>query len=767
MNKALILIFLNLLICVQFVIAVDLGQKIEAESAALSGTTELVFNTTASGETFVKLLSSAPEGSVQFNVDNIPINGTYKLYAYSFNAGVTQNINLSVNGGTDTIVTLQPSNWAFEGEPRFTLFEVDLLQGSNTISFTALSGVQVLLDCFKVTENFNAYYFSSAGDDDANDGSITSPWQTLTKANEVAIKDGLLLGGDKVFFKSGDTFEGNFEIRCSGTVDLPIEITSYDVGDLPIISGSGNIGGGDYFEAIKLINASNIVLSKIWVKNDRQDSTRYSYGSTKSFGILVAANKWGGVVSNLAFRDLKISDVYGVVMPVEFNSLSVTGIRFESDSSEVGTDVNIQDVLIEGCYFTHIGKAGVWSIHKGKDGGVDSVNRSKNFTIRNNTFYQTGGSGIILSKVNNALVENNDFDHSGYSNVSEPRLVGRGSGMWVFSCRNILAQYNRSLSIRGDGDSYGMHIDFGNKNIIYQYNYSEDSEGGFCEILGDNHNVAYRFNVSVNDGFRDFHGNSIWTSGYVGTGNDPVPSNGVYVYNNTIYLAENLAPDISLFSQNTYIYNNIFKQTGAGVIGENVTIEIQNGGEFIVANNLFEGNISTQFTDYDNSAVFADPSFQTEGALNIEGYKILAGSQAIDAGTAFPEPTFPKAGQGVFKDITLYPIYDLYGNSVDVSNVAPNIGADNSFSIITGALNEDAETGSNIKIWPNPTTGMISIKLGESESDYSYFVFDINGKLKQTGNLSSENNTVSLNKFYSGIYFLHIDSFEPIKVIKY
>ena len=104
---------------------------------------------------------------------------------------------------------------------------------------------------------------------------------------------------------------------------------------------------------------------------------------------------------------------------------------------------------------------------------------------------------------------------------------------------------------------------------------------------------------------------------------------------------------------------------------------------------------------------------------------------------------------------------------MDVSNVAPNIGADNSFSIITGALNEDAETGSNIKIWPNPTTGMISIKLGESESDYSYFVFDINGKLKQTGNLSSENNTVSLNKFYSGIYFLHIDSFEPIKVIKY
>ena len=82
-----------------------------------------------------------------------------------------------------------------------------------------------------------------------------------------------------------------------------------------------------------------------------------------------------------------------------------------------------------------------------------------------------------------------------------------------------------------------MHIDFGNKNIFFQYNYSEDSEGGFCEILGKNINSVYRFNVSVNDGFRNTN-NSIWVSNYAGSGN-AIKSDENYIYNNTIYVKLN------------------------------------------------------------------------------------------------------------------------------------------------------------------------------------------------------------------------------------
>ena len=38
---------------------------------------------------------------------------------------------------------------------------------------------------------------------------------------------------------------------------------------------------------------------------------------------------------------------------------------------------------------------------------------------------------------------------------------------------------------------------------MFQYNYSYNNEGGFAEVLGDNINCGYRYNISVNDGYRE------------------------------------------------------------------------------------------------------------------------------------------------------------------------------------------------------------------------------------------------------------------------
>ncbi|AZQ64763.1 T9SS type A sorting domain-containing protein [Flammeovirga pectinis] len=660
------------------------GEVIEAENETITGDTNTLEKEFASGGSYVKIKSTVGnEGTINFTISDVVEAGLYKLHVYAFNGGITQSVNVIVNGGAASQETIQPSNFAYEDYATVSLIDVSLAAGTNTISITT-NDSDLSIDKFTVTEHYNIFYFSADGDDDANDGSLASPWKTIEKASEVAQKEtsgGLLSPGSQLLFRAGDTFEGNFMVKCSGTAALPIHISSYGVGELPIISGSGAIAGGDYFEAIKLLNVSHIVVSKLWIKNDRQNNDRFTYGESNSYGIRVTANKWGGVSSNLEFRDLKFSDIFGVGVPEEFNDLSVTGLRFESDANEPDLEVSIKNVLVEDCYFTHLGKAGVWAIHKGSDVvGNDTINRNMDFIIRNNTFTKTGGSGVILSKMYNALVDNNDFDRSGHSMASEPRLAGRGSGMWVFKCINVIGQYNRSYSVRGSGDSYGMHIDFGNRNIIYQYNYSEDSEGGFVEVLGDNHNVAYRYNVSVNDGFRTNHGSTIWTSGYVGTDNTPVPSDDVYVYNNTVYLDANNAPDFSLFSEDTYIYNNIFVQTGSGVMGEKVEIDIQNNGELIVDNNLFRGNINSAFTNLDNSALSGNPSFVNAGAKNIEGYQIYEGSVVVDAGKTFPEPTFPMAGQGIFKDITVVASHDIYGNAVDLTTYLPNVGADNNYN---------------------------------------------------------------------------------------
>ncbi|MCP4310877.1 MAG: T9SS type A sorting domain-containing protein [Bacteroidetes bacterium] len=611
-----------------------------------------------------------------------------------------------------------------------------------------------------------SYYISVVGDD-VNDGSIDTPWKTLAMVSAAGDTDdngGFILPGDTLFFRAGDAFEGNLLFKRSGSREEPIVFGSYGDGEKPVISGSGDIPGGDYFEAVRLVNASHIIITDLWIKNNRQDGSRYTWGSNSSYGIYVYANKWGGVSGNLTFKNLKVSDVYSVDQDVDFKKMKVAGIRLASDSSEMDIEVAIKDVLVEDCYFTHTGKSGVWTTHQKASKTIDSLNRNMNIVIRNNTFFQTGGSGVILASVYNALIENNDFDHTGYSNDTEPRLAGRGSGAWVFSSRHVIAQYNRSYSVRGPGDSYGMHIDFGNRNVLFQYNYSEDSEGGFCEILGDNINSTYRFNVSVNDGFRDFHGYSVWLSGFAGSGNDPIPSDSNFVYNNTIYLdSPDCRPDISIFARNSFIYNNIFHATDGAEIGaDGVEIDIEEGSQLAMANNLFYGNISDHFTNLDDSKITdQDPLFvNPDPTAGKDGFNIQAGSPVINAGTTFPEPNFPMVGKGIFKDITSYASTDAFGNGVDLKSVLPNMGASNAFNSNQqlGRASNRMELD-NSMIYPNPVSHILHITLGHPDLPSAVSIFDVTGKLIHTTFEHSGERNMQIQMpsgTRNGIYFLKI-----------
>ncbi len=461
----------------------------------------------------------------------------------------------------------------------------------------------VLLICWLLIPSglFARNYYISATGNDTNDGSIEYPWLTLAKVSAAAANDnngGFIQPGDSILFRAGDTFVGRLMIQRSGAANNPIVISSYGQGEKPIISGSGNIESGDNIEAVKLINASYIVVEDIWIKNDRKNIGTITWSTNGSQGIAVVANKWGGVIRDLTFRDVKISDVFGVDM-IDWlgnntDDIGVRGIWFDSEMNDGETLVGIEDVLIENCYFYNIGSRGIAARHLTniRNNPIHEEDRNKNFVIRNNTFERLGGSGVVLASVYNALIENNDFIDMGWGdrNSYTDRYRAYGEGCWLWNSRNIVYQYNSQYRANGKGDTYASHIDFFCQNIIFQYNYSEDTEGGFCEILGDCKNISWRYNVSVNDGFRENGHNrySIWLSGYVGTDQTPVPSDSSFIYNNTIYLDKaDRKPDISVFAKNTYIYNNIFHATGGAQIGAGgVDIDIEPGGELQVSNNL-------------------------------------------------------------------------------------------------------------------------------------------------------------------------------------
>ena len=131
-----------------------------------------------------------------------------------------------------------------------------------------------------------------------------------------------------------------------------------------------------------------------------------------------------------------------------------------------------------------------------------------------------------MSGVKSGLVKGNYINGSGSNNDS--RKWGRGSGLWTWGTTNEVIENNSFLNANGPGDSAGCHIDFNCSDVVVQYNLSVNNAGGFCEILGNNYNCAYRYNISVNDGYRVKgqngafqEGKIYWLSGYVGNKQQP------------------------------------------------------------------------------------------------------------------------------------------------------------------------------------------------------------------------------------------------------
>ena len=216
--------------------------------------------------------------------------------------------------------------------------------------------------------------------------------------------------------------------------------------------------------------------------------------------------------------------------------------------------------------------------------------------------------------------------------------------MWPFDCKNVVAQHNRFMNAHGPMDSYGSHIDYGNENVVFQYNFSYNNEGGFAEILGDNINCGYRYNISVNDGYREDpdgipwnkKGKIFWVSNYCGSNSIRCPSSGTFMYNNTIFVNDSLNPEIYFWPDvgDVHVYNNLIVASQAG---DTISTLIENDlNELYISHNLFYDTFRIDLdSDLENNALYVDPLLLNSdymGENNPEAYKIENGSPAIGSG---------------------------------------------------------------------------------------------------------------------------------------
>jgi hypothetical protein len=516
------------------------------------------------------------------------------------------------------------------------------------------------------------YYFDSVNGSDLNQGiSSEKPFGTLNKINEIDFNS-----GDSILLSNGSYFNGN--IKLIDKNDIHISNYNNQEKTYPIINSKGHIAG------VYIENSSNISVTNIQVTaNGGGVIEEYENLSTNKItdkaimraGILVNVSKKkifknilidNVIVSNVFFEDLGFKRDPSEVRTSMGTQAYGFGIRF-FNSSQSGS---IEGIIVSNCFIENVGHTGIKMTSSiGK--------RFKNIEVSNNRLLRTGGPSIQFSRVEDLHVYGNEVKFSG--SPDDTRKWGRGSGLWTWGSSNVLIEKNSFMYANGPADSAGVHIDFNCDNVIIQHNLSVGNAGGFIEILGNNYNCSYRYNISVNDGHRIKgqnnafqEGKTFWLSGFIGRGRERNGPFNSYIYNNTIYVKEDIISKIAVdkASNGVLVANNIFHIEGDSefVLGDQYRPD--KGGGNKIKNVFFENNLFLKDSYWPKdvliqplNSLFGNANFKNGGGEKISNYIPLNNKLIKDKGVVinniYNDSIGLKGGLNVEFDILGNKIIDL------------------------------------------------------------------------------------------------------------
>ena len=518
------------------------------------------------------------------------------------------------------------------------------------------------------------YYISFSDGDDSKDGkSESNAFKNLGKINSITFAP-----GDKIKFKTGDTWKGYFKVRGSGSSSSPITIESYGSSSKPIIDGNG-YQASLFLENVEYIEVNNLEFKNEASHKKSDNSVKLMSGSSRTgqderYGILALRFGAGKNINHLKVSNVKISNIYPTPSEQSYNHQGY-GMRFESyNDGELnyfdGITIDNVDISLTGHYGIHI-------VNRMSGAQADFYHR--NISITNSSFYDTGGSGIVFARSKNILVENSTFKGTG--STKDSRMWERGSGLWFYTCNDAIVQNSTFEDAYGVQDSFGAHIDWGNERVVIQYCLSKNNFGGFVEILGENLDCGYRYNISIGDGTRTgaHNGKIFWVSDFAGSNSRKIGSKNNFIYNNTVFVPSTnpvtnspMKPDVLIRenTEDTFVYNNlIYIDSGASL-----SILTNNDSDLnFFRNNLYFGSVNidpnTAFQHH-SSEIFVDPKLINPGSSDPNDYKLQADSPAIGKGILINGSTntsnFIQNNGGK----------DYFSNSVSNSE-KPNIGAYN------------------------------------------------------------------------------------------
>ena len=157
--------------------------------------------------------------------------------------------------------------------------------------------IALLLSC-QDPENISVqtrnYYVSNDGDN-SNDGSLHSPWKTLTRAGTQTLHP-----GDSLLFARGSSFEGTLTVSASGTEAQPITFTTYGSGDAPSFTNPDfNPSYGNSF----YITGDLIVIDGLYFHGGADAQEGSSHDAMRVGGVFIDVGGDHVTVRNCEFYD--------------------------------------------------------------------------------------------------------------------------------------------------------------------------------------------------------------------------------------------------------------------------------------------------------------------------------------------------------------------------------------------------------------------------------------------------------------------------------
>ncbi len=494
-----------------------------------------------------------------------------------------------------------------------------------------------LLLCGLISVQAKSYYFNSETGSDQNSGlSPEAPFLSLKKINELALQP-----GDRILLSAGQKFNESLVLRdIKGNAHQKIVVGSYGEKDKKATIDAAGFLNGILIQDCSYLRVENLEITA----NGKGNATPVD-GNMRC-GVLVTTSK-AGEYENITIEGLDIHDVFyedpgfkrgkDEVRTANGTQRYGWGIRFINRTEQA----LLKDVAVRDCQVKNVAHTGIK--FTAFTDGIQGVEVSDCRVLK------TGGPGIQMSGVHDGVVKNCVVNYSGSKDDS--RKWGRGSGLWTWGSSNIIIEHNEFRNANGPGDSAGCHIDFNCRNVIVQYNFSYKNAGGFIEILGNNYNCAYRYNVSVDDGHRVKgedgafqEGKTFWLSGYRGDQAQSGPFNS-YINNNTIYVSDSIVSKIAVpkVAKGVMVANNIFfiKGESQAVLGDQYKPEKDGAGA--VQNTIFRNNLFLKTSNWpqkvliqDQSPKFGNPDFVNPGGGRLEDYVPQNNSLISNKGIRIP-----------------------------------------------------------------------------------------------------------------------------------